>query len=181
MENTIMTEKIARRGIKTPHSYEPDILEKYTVEQILHQKTPDLCIFGGKSIREARALIKPEMEGNFLIITGKEGEFKGIVSYSNLYSHSHNQKNPVESLSHKEYHYICMKDTLSTAAVVMAHKKLDVLPVVSSEDQSFAGILTYSDVLAIYRHGSEEHEMNQPSISVKKQIRKFILRAQNSL
>jgi H+/Cl- antiporter ClcA len=35
MENTIMTEKIARRGIKTPHSYEPDILEKYTVEQIL--------------------------------------------------------------------------------------------------------------------------------------------------
>ena len=33
MENTIMTEKIARRGVKTPHSYQPDVLEKFTVEQ----------------------------------------------------------------------------------------------------------------------------------------------------
>lgn len=34
MENTIMTEKIARRGTKTPNSYEPDWLEKWTVGQV---------------------------------------------------------------------------------------------------------------------------------------------------
>src|SRR6476660_3578573 len=37
MENTIMTEKIARRGVKTPESYEPDILEKVTVEQVMEK------------------------------------------------------------------------------------------------------------------------------------------------
>ncbi len=35
MENTIMTEKIARRGIYTPDAYEPDILRRITVSQVL--------------------------------------------------------------------------------------------------------------------------------------------------
>jgi H+/Cl- antiporter ClcA len=35
MENTIMTEKIARRGIYTPDAYEPDILRRMTVDQVL--------------------------------------------------------------------------------------------------------------------------------------------------
>ncbi|MFA4868544.1 MAG: chloride channel protein [Pedobacter sp.] len=35
MENTIMTEKIARRGIYTPDAYEPDILRRVTVSQVM--------------------------------------------------------------------------------------------------------------------------------------------------
>lgn len=35
MENTIMTEKIARRGIYTPDAYEPDILRRITIAQVL--------------------------------------------------------------------------------------------------------------------------------------------------
>lgn len=35
MENTIMTEKIARRGIYTPDAYEPDILRRIVVSQVL--------------------------------------------------------------------------------------------------------------------------------------------------
>lgn len=35
MKNTIMTEKIARRGIYTPDAYEPDILRRIVVSQVL--------------------------------------------------------------------------------------------------------------------------------------------------
>lgn len=35
MENTIMTEKISRRGIYTPDAYEPDVLRSITVAQVL--------------------------------------------------------------------------------------------------------------------------------------------------
>jgi CIC family chloride channel protein len=35
MENTIMTEKISRRGIYTPDAYEPDVLRRITVAQVL--------------------------------------------------------------------------------------------------------------------------------------------------
>ncbi|HZX59083.1 MAG TPA: chloride channel protein, partial [Mucilaginibacter sp.] len=37
MENTIMTEKIARRGVFTPDSYEPDLLQKVTVAQVMNE------------------------------------------------------------------------------------------------------------------------------------------------
>lgn len=39
MENTIMTEKIARRGIYTPDAYEPDILRRIIVSQVLGKAT----------------------------------------------------------------------------------------------------------------------------------------------
>ncbi len=35
MENTIMTEKISRRGVYTPDAYEPDVLRTITVAQVL--------------------------------------------------------------------------------------------------------------------------------------------------
>ena len=35
MENTIMTEKIARRGIYTPDAYEPDVLRRITVAEVM--------------------------------------------------------------------------------------------------------------------------------------------------
>src|SRR5581483_11146780 len=45
MENTIMTEKIARRGVKTPDIYQPDVLDKLTVEQVLS----DATVINGRS------------------------------------------------------------------------------------------------------------------------------------
>src|ERR1700750_2598658 len=35
MENTIMTEKIVRRGLSVPDSFSPDLLQKITVAQVV--------------------------------------------------------------------------------------------------------------------------------------------------
>ena len=40
MTNTIMTEKIARRGIRTPDSYEPDALEQISVDHAMQCRVP---------------------------------------------------------------------------------------------------------------------------------------------
>ena len=50
MENTIMTEKIARRGVFTPDSYEPDLLQKVTVAQVMTET--DVVISSKNTIRE---------------------------------------------------------------------------------------------------------------------------------
>ncbi|MEB0249820.1 chloride channel protein, partial [Mucilaginibacter sp. 5B2] len=52
MENTIMTEKIARRGVSTPDSFEPDVLGKLTVAEISNAN--DLIFNIGLEIREVR-------------------------------------------------------------------------------------------------------------------------------
>lgn len=56
MKNTIMTEKISRRGVSTPDSYEPDILKKLTVAQIV--KADALMLSAENSIKEIRSFLK---------------------------------------------------------------------------------------------------------------------------
>jgi hypothetical protein len=73
MENTIMTEKIARRGVKTPHSYEPDLLEKITVEQVIEENGPGVS--EDNTISEVSDWLQKEPENNssYFIISSNEG------------------------------------------------------------------------------------------------------------
>jgi CIC family chloride channel protein len=86
MENTIMTEKIARRGVKTPDSYEPDILENIQVDQVMDQS--GIILSDENTIGEAIEGLnnESEVQSNFYIVSNLNGEYKGIISASNLFS-----------------------------------------------------------------------------------------------
>ncbi|MES2141150.1 MAG: chloride channel protein [Bacteroidota bacterium] len=178
MENTIMTEKIARRGIKTPHSYEPDVLEKLIVEQVLTDN--GMVISDANSIKEVREWLNLEQENksNYFIISSNEGEYKGIVSSSNLFSTHHAPDNLIGTLSKLNGIYIGLNDTLRTAVETMAKEELDVLPVVSKDNLIIIGVISYQDIIATYKKGVDEHEKKQPHISLKRKGLKIILRGQ---
>jgi len=178
MENTIMTEKIARRGVKTPHSYEPDVLEKLTVEQVLTDN--GMVISEENSIREVREWLIREQnfKSNYFIISSNEREYKGILSSSILFSNRHSQENLIGTLIKRNGIYIGLNDTLLTAVETMAKENIDVLPVVSKENTKIIGILSYHDIIATYKYGIDEHEKKQPHISLKRNGLKILLRGQ---
>ena len=178
MENTIMTEKIARRGVKTPHSYEPDQLEKMTVRQVLSDS--GIIISEDNSIREVREWLNREHDyiSNYFIIAGSDGKYKGILSSSNLHSHHHNDDKPVGSLLRRNNVYIGDEDSLRSAVELMARENIDVLPVVSKENSTVTGILSYHDILVSYRQSFNEHQAMDPHISLKKQRLKMLVRGQ---
>src|SRR6185312_5704865 len=62
MENTIMTEKITRRGVKTPDSYEPDILETINVKQVMSEN--GLMLSEDNTIGEVRDWLEKETDYN---------------------------------------------------------------------------------------------------------------------
>ena len=103
MESTIMTEKISRRGVMTPDSFEPDLLEKITVEQVMERN--GLIISEDSSISEVLAWLdeEPEYSGNFFIVANDKGEYKGIVSSSNLFSRNHAPGILIGSLIKRKY------------------------------------------------------------------------------
>jgi CIC family chloride channel protein len=41
MKGSIMTEKIKRRGIRTPDAYEPDVLQKISVEKLIKRSAEE--------------------------------------------------------------------------------------------------------------------------------------------
>ena len=176
MDNTIMTEKIARRGINTPNSYEPDILEKLTVEQILTDN--GIIISEENKIKEVREWLdlEPDYKLNYFIISSNQGESRGILSASNLYSNIHTPENLVGSLIKRNKIYISLNDSLKTAVETMAKENIDVLPVVSNDDGTIIGILSYRDIIDTYKYSLEEHEKKNPAISLKRKGLKIMLR-----
>ncbi|HEY9363999.1 MAG TPA: chloride channel protein [Chitinophagaceae bacterium] len=177
MENTIMTEKIARRGVKTPTSYEPDILEKVNVEEVISSN--GLVLSEENTIAEVRAWLEKEKEyfSNYFIIVSNENEFRGIVSSSNIFSNHHATEKQVGSLIKRKNISISTDNSLRVAVELMAKENIDVLPVVSP-DNKIIGMISYKDILSAYKEGSDEHEKKQPHISLKRRSMKMLIKGQ---
>lgn len=181
MENTIMTEKIARRGVKTPHSYEPDILEKITVGQVL--KEDGLVLSEENTIKEVREWLDHENEygHNYFIITNNTGEYKGIISSSTLFSNHHKTDKRIGMLIKRNSVSITLDKNLHVAAELMAKENVDVLPVLSIENNNIIGVLSYKDILDVFKQSMEEHEKQRPNISLKRRAMKIMLRGKKLL
>lgn len=175
MENTIMTEKIARRGIKTPESYEPDILEKITAEQVM--KESGLIISEDNTIGEITGWLEnePEYQSNYFIVSDPQGNYKGIVSASSLFSKHHNANAIIKTLIKRKPVSIVMESSLRKAVELMATENIDVLPVLSKETNTVIGILSYKDILSGYKQDIEHHEAKHPHISLKRRGMKILL------
>lgn len=175
MKNTIMTEKIARRGVKTPYIYEPDILDKVTVEQVLSN---DGMLFSeDTTLDEIRNWLRKKnaQNHNYFIISTREGAFKGIVSASTVFSMHHAPDSTVGSLIKRQPVAVHQQDTLKSAVELMAKENVDVLPVLESGNNKVAGILSYRNILAAYKHGIEEHEEMVVPISLKRRTLKILI------
>lgn len=178
MENTIMTEKIARRGIKTPNSYEPDILERLTVEQVITDN--GIIISEDNSIKEACNWLNKETnyKSNYFIVSNNEGEYKGIISSSNLYSDHHAKDTKLGALIRRNSACVKLTDTLKITAEIMAKENVDVLPVIGEENKNIVGLVSYRDILSAYKYGVEEHEKKQSHISLKRKSLKILIKGQ---
>ncbi|MCW3103699.1 MAG: chloride channel protein [Bacteroidetes bacterium] len=178
MQNTIMTEKIARRGVKTPDSYEPDILEAITVEQMMNEN--ETFLSEENTIREVVEWLNTNAyTANYFLVVNNEGLLKGFISTASLFSNNHSPENKIGSLNVLKPVTISTLNSLRFAVGVMAREGVDVLPVTADEDKNqLAGVLSYKDIISAYRKNSEEHEKNAPHISIKRKRLKIMVRGQ---
>ena len=175
MENTIMTEKITRRGVKTPDSYEPDILETISVGNVMQEN--GLVLSDENTIREVREWLEKESDynSNYFIIVNNKSEFKGIISSSNLFSNHHEPDKLVGDLIKRNSVSIRIDNSLRTAVELMAGENIDLLPVMSNEN-TIIGILSYKDIISAYKSDIDNFVKKQPSISLKRNGLKILVR-----
>ncbi len=175
MKNTIMTEKIARRGVATPHSYEPDILEKINVEQVMDNS--GLVLDSDNSIEETIDWLEEETEdkSNYYIVTTTDGEYQGIISSSQLYSKINPPETKLKTLIKQQPVSIANDNNLRKAIELMANETIDVLPVVDNQTQHIIGLLSYKNIIASYKLGLNDHKKNRPNISLKRRSLKLLV------
>lgn len=176
MDNTIMTEKIARRGVFTPHSYEPDILEKTRVGELVNDS--GLIISSQMKIGEVRSWLEQETElqTNYFIIADTDGEYRGLLSSTTLFGLHHHADKEVGELVKRRNLCVHPEDTLKIAVETMAKENVDILPVISGKEIS--GILSYQHILSVYRNGVDENEKKQAHISLNRRRLKMLVQGQ---
>lgn len=175
MENTIMTEKITRRGVKTPDSYEPDILETVNVKQVMSEN--GLMLSEDNTIGQVREWLEKETDynSNYFIIVTNNDEYRGIISSSNLFSNHHAPDKLVGSLIKRNNFSVGVDDSLRSAVELMAKENIDILPVTSKEN-NIIGILSYKDIISAYKSDTDNYIKKRPSISLKRNGLKILVR-----
>lgn len=178
MEHTIMTDKIARRGVKTPSSYEPDILESMTVEQVINDR--EIVISEDNSVEEVCDWLNKDhnFKADYFIVSSNKGKYKGILSSLDLLTEYKHRSEKIGTLLKEHRVSIQVTDTLKTAVEIMAKENVDVIPVTSGGNKNIIGLVSYHDILAIYKHGIDEHEKKRPPISLKRNGLRILVRGQ---
>ena len=175
MENTIMTEKIARRGVITPDSYEPDVLSKLRVGQVVKEES--VVLSADNPVNDVKEWISANPpKSNHLVVIDENGLYAGTVKVTDLFTQSLDANTKLGKLAAIGKSYIRNDDTLKKAVETMSAQQTEVLPVISAADHKVIGVVSYQDVLSAYRLSIEENLKTNAFISLKRQQMKLLVK-----
>jgi CBS domain-containing protein len=169
MQNSIMTEKIVRRGIRAPGEYEADLFEQISVRDAASKQVVSLR--ADQLVGEAQAWIEAGADGashqGFPILDDR-GILVGVVTRRDLVEPRARPEQKVRDLPTRLPKYVYEDCTLRQAAEHMVRHDIGRLPVVSrTSPAKVTGMLTRSDILAAYERSLEERQLARPSIQVR--------------
>lgn len=178
MKGSIMTEKIERRGVVTPGTFEPDILQRIVAEHIM--RTDANVLSGENTVQECRQWIKEfaatEEAVSFLVVD-KKGHLLGHVTRRDIFSKQVADDELITKLIHEPQTYVYPENPISLAVDLMDKYKTEVIPVLShDEDHEIVGVITARDIFAAYHRRRNEDEMLKQTISLKRRGIRVILR-----
>jgi len=175
MENTIMTEKIARRGVFTPDSFEPDLLQKLTVAQLMNES--NVVLASQNPIKEVKQWLEESHDqSNYFMTVDNDGSYSGILKRTDLFSPGVKTDHTIKDILKPVHFFLRNNDSLRTAVEIMAKHNTEALPVIAAKGGKIMGMLTYPDVLTAYRHHIEENETANTQISLKRRRMKMLIK-----
>ncbi len=175
MENTIMTEKIARRGVITPDSYEPDILQKTKVSEVLNNK--DIILKASNTISEVRQLLASKnIQDSYLITVNDDFSYAGTVKLADIYKEPIHGDVKLKKIIQPDYLLVHNSDTLRTAVELMSKQQGDVLPVINADDHRIIGVLSYRSIITGYNDHLNGNEDARTQISLRRRRLKLMLK-----
>jgi len=165
MRNTIMTEKIARRGVRTPAEYSVDPLEQILVRDVASR--PVVALRAEDAAEGVRAWLASGAEGSghqgFPVLDAR-GVLVGVLTRRD-FARDVAKAVRVADLVKQLPRFVYDDCTVRQAADHMIHHGIGRLPVVDRAGGTrVIGILTRSDVLSCDRHRLDENELEQPSV-----------------
>lgn len=170
MRNSIMTEKIARRGVRTPEEYVADSLAQVLVRDVASRNV--VTVQRDHTIGQVRdwlATNAAQTSHQGFPVVDPQGRLVGLVTRRDLSEASLSADQPVSAALRAPVRFVYDDSTVRQAADHMVNHAIGRLPVVSRErPHRLVGILTRSDVLSVFQHRIRESELQQPTLGLFK-------------
>ncbi len=167
MRNTIMTEKIARRGVRVPGEYAADFLDQLNAG--LYAARPVVTLNGDDLLDAVRAWIATHGTGTshqgFPVVNGG-GNLIGVVTRRDLLDPERPGSARVRELIKRPVAVVFDDMSLREAADHMVQEGVGRLPVVTREEpRKPIGMITRSDLLSAHRQRLEETHVAEQSLN----------------
>jgi chloride channel protein, CIC family len=170
MRNTIMTEKIVRRGVRVPGEYAADFLDQVTAGACASK--PVITLRGDDLLDTVRAWIAGGKAGSShqgFPLVDANGGLIGVLTRRDLLDAKHSGSARLKDLIHRPLAVVFDDSSLREAADHMLQEGVGRLPVVTREDpRKPMGILTRSDLIAAHRRRLEETHVAEQSLSFRR-------------
>lgn len=174
MDTTIMTEKIARRGVVTPDSYTAQTHQDVNVT-IAMQKNPWL-VSSENSISDVRKWLRRRVhKENHLIVVRPDGQFLGLVGVVELFAAD--SKVALTSLLRHKGLESGTGMSIQQATELMAAEDIDVLPVI--EDRKVAGAITAGDLIRLHGRRTANLRNRSKRYSLRKRSLRLMVHGKN--
>jgi H+/Cl- antiporter ClcA len=159
MKNSIMTEKIARRGVRALGEYSADYLDQISVRD--YALRPVVTLRGRDSVLSTRAWLASGAAGTshqgFPVVDEHE-RLLGVITRKDIYGAAQPEQ-PLSALLSRACVVLFDDCSLRDAADRMARERIGRLPVLSRGDtERLVGIITRSDLVDAHVHRLRAHE-----------------------
>jgi H+/Cl- antiporter ClcA len=162
MRNSIMTEKIVRRGVRVPNEYVADFLEQVRVSEVMG--TSPVTLRTEQTLAEVRAWFLSRVPGTshqgFPLVNG-EGHLQGVLTRRDLLDPEHKPETKLAELIRRPPVLVYADCSLREAADHMVAHDVGRLPVIDRvRPDQLIGVITRSDLLRAHRRRLKERERN---------------------
>ncbi|HVJ85079.1 MAG TPA: chloride channel protein [Caulifigura sp.] len=169
MRNSIMTEKIARRGIKTPEEYMADALDHVHVRDVASK--PVVTLNADDPVESVKRWIEaggPGTSHQGYPVVNKAGVLVGVLTRRNVLNSALRAEQKVHELISRPPKFVYDDCTVRQAADHMVNHDIGRLPVVARGELGMPiGMLTRSDVLSVFQRRVREAQRQKPTIRLR--------------
>ncbi|MEQ8853841.1 chloride channel protein [Gimesia sp.] len=164
MRNSIMTEKIARRGIRTPEDYEADLLEQVHVSSIM---TKDVVTLQSNNkiadVQEWLATRSNHTSHQGFPVVDDHGVTVGVLTQRDVLTADASSDRTLDKIINRPPLFVYDDCTVRQATDHMVNHEVGRLPVIQrSKNGELVGIITRSDILSVFYRRVNDTQLQQP-------------------
>lgn len=168
MKNSIMTEKIARRGIRTPQEFVADPLQQVVVREIACTQLTTLG--ADQTVSEVRRWFteeSPEARHQGYPIVNGAGHLVGVLTRRDVFHVELLPDAKLKDILRQPPRFVYEDCSARQAADHMTNHDIGRLPVLTRESPPrLVGIVTRSDILSGYRRRMAESASESPTLTL---------------